>query len=301
MSQKNWNTDNIADQTGRVIVVTGASSGLGKEISKVLLQKNATLVMAVRNLDKGKQVAAQLKANFAGAKLEVMKLDLSDLASIRAFADAFTAKYTQLDVLINNAGVMTCPFSKTKDGFEVQMGTNHFGTFALTGLLMNLLVKTNGSRIVLTSSIVHQTADIDFADINWATRKYNTGGAYGASKLANLYFAYELARKLKPLANAPKVSIAHPGVVLTELQRHDKTSYYFSRMFGQKVEQGVLPTLRAAFDTTAESSDFYGPNGFMGLKGQPVKIQSSKKSYDTAAALQLWKISEDLTKVKFNL
>lgn len=299
MTTKKWTTECIGDQCGRTIIVTGASSGLGKQLGKVLAIKNATVVMAVRNVEKGKQVAAEIKASYPAAKLEVMSLDLTDLASIRTFADKYASKYNQLDLLINNAGVMICPFSLTKNGFEVQMGTNHFGPFVLTGLLLPLLMQTNNSRVVITSSLLHRMGKIDFSDINWQKRTYNTVDAYNASKLANLYFAYELSRRLKPLKNAPLVTIAHPGVVRTDLQRHNKAGEYFGILFGEKVERGVLPTLRAAVDDAASCADFYGPSGFLSFKGEPRKQKSSKQSYDQHAAQQLWELSELLTKFAY--
>jgi NAD(P)-dependent dehydrogenase (short-subunit alcohol dehydrogenase family) len=191
MTQSKWNTDNIADQSNRVIIITGASSGLGKQATKILATKNATVIMAVRNTKKGEAVATEFKKDLPDAKIEVYELDLGSLDSVRSFAKEVNKSYDRLDILINNAGVMACPFSKTQDGFEIQMGTNHLGHFALTGLLMPLLRKTKKSRIVATSSIAHKQGDIDFEDINWEKRDYVTGKAYGDSKLANLYFVYE--------------------------------------------------------------------------------------------------------------
>lgn len=195
MAKSKWNTNNIFDQTGRIIIITGATSGLGEEATRVLAGKNASVIMAVRNLKKGETVADEIKKEFPQADLYIRELDLSSLESVKNFADNFKKDFDRLDILINNAGIMMCPFDKTRDGFEIQMGTNHLGHFALTGYLMSLLKKTKGSRIVATSSIAHRTGNINFVDLNWEKRKYNTQKAYGDSKLANLLFVYELKRK----------------------------------------------------------------------------------------------------------
>jgi NAD(P)-dependent dehydrogenase (short-subunit alcohol dehydrogenase family) len=280
MSSTKWTTHNIPDQTGKIFIITGATSGLGKEATKVLASKNATVIMAVRNTKKGESVVSEFKTTLPNARIEVRKLDLDSLSSIKSFATGVIDTYDHLDILINNAGVMACPYSTTKDDCEIQMGTNHLGHFALTGLLMPLLRKTNGSRIVATSSIAHKQGNIDFEDINWEKRKYDTNKAYGDSKLANLYFAYELTRKLKNDANAPLVTAAHPGWTSTELQRHSFMFKILNPFFSQEVADGVLPTLRAALDSTAKSGEFYGPSGFMELKGSPVIVRSIALSHD---------------------
>lgn len=296
---KKWNTNNIPDQTGRVLIITGATSGLGKEATRVFAEKNATVIMAVRNTAKGEEVAAEFKKAMPNAKIKVRKLDLGSLASAKSFSEGIIAGYNHLDILINNAGVMTCPFSKTEDGFEIQMGTNHLGHFALTGLLMPLLKSTKGSRIVATSSIAHRQGNIDFEDINWEERKYNTTKAYGDSKIANLYFAYELARKLKDDPNAPVVTSAHPGWTSTELQRHSLMFRILNPLFSQNVENGVLPTLRAATDENAKAGDYFGPSGFQELKGAPIIVKSNEISYNKVNAKRLWDLSEKLTGIKF--
>lgn len=299
MSKSKWNSSNIPDQKGKVVIITGATSGLGKEAATVLASKNATVVMAVRNTQKGESVAQEIKQTYPNADIEVRKLDLNNLASVKSFAEGISTAYSQLDILINNAGVMACPFSKTDDGLEIQMGVNHLGHFALTGHLMPLLKKTKASRIVATSSIAHRQGDINFEDINWEDRKYVTGKAYGDSKLANLYFAYELARKLKGNPNAPTVTAAHPGWTSTDLQRHSLMFRVLNPVFSQKVDQGVLPTLRAAIDDEAQSGDFFGPAGFMEMKGSPVVVKSNDMSQNEANAKQLWDMSEKLTGVRY--
>jgi len=299
MAKSNWNTQNIPDQKGRVVIVTGATSGLGKETARVLAGKNARVIMAVRNVKKGENVAGEIRREFHNSDISVRDLDLSSLASIKNFTDGIKKDYDRLDILINNAGIMMCPYSKTEDGFEIQMGTNHLGHFALTGHLMSLLNKTKGSRVVATSSIGHRTGKIDFTDMNWEKRKYNPSRAYGDSKLANLYFTYELADRFGKNAHAPKVTAAHPGWTRTELQRHAGGLRFLNNFFSQGPDIGVLPTLRAAIDPEAKSGDYYGPARFFEMQGYPVKVKSNGRSHDKEAARQLWDISEKMTGISF--
>lgn len=296
---ENWNAQNISDQSGKVVIVTGASSGLGKEITLVLASKNATVILAVRDVEKAQMVVDKIKKNYPSAKLDIRKLKLDSLESVKEFTTNFLKDYSNLDILINNAGVMACPFSLTEDGFEIQMGVNHLGHFALTGLLMPLLQKTKNSRVVATSSIAHNRGNIDFDDINWNRRKYSTMKAYSDSKLANLYFTYELSRKLQAKSGNPMIVAAHPGVTSTELMRH---SFIFSKLipiFSQKADKGALPTLMAAFDPGAKSGDYYGPDGFAELRGNPVIVKSNQLSHDAAKAKQLWELSEKLTGISY--
>jgi NAD(P)-dependent dehydrogenase (short-subunit alcohol dehydrogenase family) len=299
MAKSKWNTNNIPNLEGKVAIITGATSGLGKEAAKVLSSKGAKVIMAVRNTKKGDTVVQEIKDVIPNASIDVRKLDLDSLKSVKEFSDGVSASYDRLDILINNAGVMACPFSKTTDGFEIQMGVNHLGHFALTGHLMPLLKKTKDSRIVATSSIAHRQGNINFDDINWADREYATGKAYGDSKIANLYFTYELARKLKGDPNAPKVTAAHPGWTSTDLQRHSLVFRILNPIFSQKVENGVLPTLRAAVDEDAKSGDYYGPAGFQEMKGAPVVVKSNELSHNEANAKRLWEVSEKMTGVKY--
>jgi len=299
MSKLNWNTQNIPDQKGRVVIITGATSGLGKEAARVLAGKNSIVIMAVRNVNKGETIAGEIRREFQNSDMSVRDLDLTSLASIKSFAEGILKDYERLDILINNAGIMMCPYSKTKDGFEIQMGTNHLGHFALTGYLMPLLKKTKGSRIVVTSSTGHRFGNIDFTDLNWENRKYNPSRAYGDSKLANLYFTYELASKLGTNADAPKVTVAHPGWTRTELQRHAGGLRFLNNFFSQGPDMGVLPTLRAAIDPEAESGDYFGPSRFFEMHGYPVKVKSNERSHDKEAARQLWDLSENLTGISF--
>lgn len=294
----NWTTQQVPNLTGKNIIVTGATSGLGKEIARVLAEKGATVIMAVRNIDKAKTVCEEIIDLHPSAKLAIKKLDLSSLQSIKQFSLEINSEYDHLDILINNAGVMYCPYSKTQDGFEMQMGTNHFGPFALTLQLLPLLSKTPNARIVNTSSLAHLTGNINFDDINWENRKYKTMQAYADSKIANLYFSYELASKLKGKANAPLVIAAHPGWTKTELDRHIGIVGIISTIVGQKVEMGILPTLMAAFDPAAQNGDYYGASGFREMRGYPKKVQSNATSRDKASAQKLWAASEELTGIK---
>ncbi|MDO6851728.1 oxidoreductase [Priestia megaterium] len=299
MSNQHWDATKIPDQKGKVIIVTGSTSGIGKEAVKVIAGKNAKVIMAVRNVDKGKEVVNVIKKKFKKADIDVRKLDLTNLNSIRAFANLIKEDYDRLDILINNAGIMFSPYSKTVDGFENQFGTNHLGHFALTGLLMPLLKKTEGSRIVVLSSTGHTMGNLNFEDLNWETRKYNTQKAYCDSKLSNLYFTYELARRLNKEGDHPRITAAHPGWTATDLQKHSALMRRLNKLFAQHVNMGVLPTLRAAFDEDAKAGEFYGPSGIMNLRGYPVAHQSSKLSYDETISRELWKRSEEMTGIKF--
>ena len=298
--QKKWTTDNIPDLSGKVAIVTGSNVGIGFEAAKELAKKNATVVMACRNLEKGDEAAAKtILSTNSSLKLEVMKLDLSSLKSVKDFADEFTKKYDRLDLLINNAGVMMPPYSKTEDGFELQFGTNHLGHFALTGHLLPMILKTDGSRIVNVSSMAHNWGEIYFDDLNFE-KKYNKRRAYGQSKIANLYFTYELQRKFAAIGSTSISTAAHPGWTATELQRHNKLFEFFNPFFAQKPMMGALPTLRAAVDPEAKGGDYYGPKGFKEIWGYPIKVKSNEISHDKNIASRLWEVSEELTGVKFS-
>ncbi len=299
MKNKKWEVQNINEQKGKTIIITGATSGLGKEATRVLAKKNATVIMAVRNTQKAEMVVSEIRKEYANVKIDIRKLDLGSLDSISSFAKGVLENYKKLDVLINNAGIMMCPYSKTKNGFEIQMGTNHLGPFALTGLLMPLLMSTKNARIVSTSSVAHNQGNIDFTDINWKKRRYNTSKAYSDSKLANLYFSYELKRRLENVENPPLVVTAHPGGTKTDLARHSGIFNIFMNLLFLPVEKGVLSTLRAATDLNAKSGDYYGPGGFMQVRGFPELVKSSKMSHNLTNAKRLWDLSEQLTGVQY--
>jgi NAD(P)-dependent dehydrogenase (short-subunit alcohol dehydrogenase family) len=297
VSKENWTTENIPDLKGQTTIVTGANTGLGKETAKSLAEKNALVVMAVRNIEKGEKAALEIQREIPGSTIKVMELNLSNLESVKDFADTFKKENSQLNLLINNAGVMMPPYSTTDDGFELQFGTNHLGHFALTGHLIALLTATKGARVINVSSGAHNWGEINFDDLQWENREYKKGIAYGDSKIANLYFTYELSRKIRD--SDLKVLAAHPGWTATDLQRHSGLFSFLNPFFAQKPQMGALPTLRAATDLKAASGDYYGPDGRREIKGYPVKVQSNTLSKDENIAQKLWDVSEQLTGVKF--
>ncbi len=301
MTQQIWDANIVPDQKGKVVIVTGSSSGIGFEAARVLASKNATVIIAVRNMEKGNSAANKIRKQHKNADVYVMELDLASLESVRSFTTIFKEKFKNLDLLINNAGVMIPPYSKTENGFELQFGTNHLGHFALTGLLIDLLQNTKDSRIVNVASAAHKYGNLNFDDLNWEKRKYKSWRAYGDSKISNLYFTYELQRKLDEANVNLKVTAAHPGWTATELQRHSSLFEFLNGFFAMKTWQGALPTLRAALDKNAQSGDYFGPDGWQEWRGYPVKVESNKLSHDKSIAAKLWDISEKLTGIKFNL
>jgi len=257
------------------------------------------VIIAVRNMKKGDAAAKKIRDGYKDAKVKVMELDLARLESVRHFADGFMNAYSRLDLLINNAGVMVPPYSKTADGFELQFGTNHLGHFTLTGLLIDLIMKTPGSRVVNVSSNTHKLGKLDFNDLNWETRKYKKWKAYGDSKISNLYFTYQLQRRLEETGADVTAAAAHPGWTATELQRHDSLSSGLNRFFAQGIEMGALPMLYAAVGPDVNGGDYFGPSGFMEMKGYPKKTESNGLSKDKQIAERLWDVSEKLTGVRF--
>jgi NAD(P)-dependent dehydrogenase (short-subunit alcohol dehydrogenase family) len=300
IKRNKWTAENIPSQNGKVVIVTGSSSGIGYEAARVLANKEAKVIIAVRNLDKGETAKEKILSQNENAEVEIMKIDLSDLSSVKEFADEFVKKYDKLDILINNAGVMIPPYSKTKDGFELQMGTNHFGHFALTLQLLDLIKSTPNSRIVTVSSGAHKFGNINFDDLNWDSRKYKPMRSYGDSKIANLYFTLELAKRISGNDNNALVTAAHPGWTATDLQRHSGLFDFMNRFFAMSIEQGTLPTLRAATDLNAQSGDYYGPHAFGEWRGYPVKVEPNKLAKDETIAKKLWDVSEELTEIKLN-
>lgn len=297
MSKHKWDSNDIADQEGKVAIVTGSSSGIGYETARVLAAKNATVIIAVRSLEKGKAALNKIKGDYAEADARVMELDLADLESVRKFAETFKQEYARLDLLINNAGVMMPPYCKTVDDFELQFGTNHLGHFALTGHLFDLLNATPDSRIVNVSSSAHAYGNLDFNDLHCENRPYKKARAYGDSKIANLYFTYELQRKVEAAGLKILVAAAHPGWTATELQRHSGLLSFLNNFFAQGIEMGALPTLYAAVASDVKGGDYYGPAGWREMKGYPKRVRSNKLSHDKEIAAKLWKVSEDLTGV----
>jgi len=298
-----WTTADIPDQTGRVAVITGANTGLGYETALALAAHGAHVLLAVRNLDKGKDAAARITAASPHADVVLQDLDLTSLDSVRAAARQLRADHDRIDLLINNAGVMWTPKSTTSDGFELQFGTNHLGHFAFTGLLLDRLLPVAGSRVVTVSSIGHRIlADIHFDDLQWE-HSYNRVAAYGQAKLANLLFTYELQRRLAS-HETTIAAAAHPGGSKTELARNlpGWTQPIYSvlePLVAQDAATGALPTLRAATDPAVLGGQYYGPDGFGQMRGYPKVVQSSKKSHDVDLQRRLWAVSEELTGVVY--
>lgn len=297
-----WTASDIPDQTGRVAVITGANTGLGYETALALAGHGAHVVLAVRNLEKGKDAAARITAQSPHADVALQELDLTSLESVRAAAEQLRSAHDRIDLLINNAGVMWTPKSTTKDGFELQFGTNHLGHFAFTGLLLDRLLPVAGSRVVTVSSMGHRIrADIHFDDLQWE-RGYSRVGAYGQSKLANLMFTYELQRRLAPHGTTIAAA-AHPGGSRTELVRNLpapvlRFAPLIEPLF-QGADMGALPTLRAATDPGVLGGQYYGPDGFGEQRGYPKIVASSEKSHDVDAQRRLWAVSEELTGVVY--
>ena len=300
-----FNLDNIPSQKGKIAIVTGANSGLGKEITIGLAKKEIKVIMACRNQSKAEAAKAEVLSQVNNADIEIMLLDLNSLESVRNFAVAFGEKYDRLDLLIENAGIMIPPLSKTEDGFESQMGVNYFSHFLLANLLYPLLNKTEGARIATTSSLAHERGRIDFDNLN-AEKSYSKMGAYGQSKLACLLFAYELKRRLEKAGSSVIAVSSHPGVSKTNLFTNIPAIAQLLMtpllpIFTHPPKYAALPTLFAALDPDVKSGDYFGPTGFNGLKGKPGKVKSKPHSYDEAVAAKLWEISETLTGEKFIL
>lgn len=305
-----WTADDLPDLSGKTIVITGGNSGLGYEAALALARKHATVVLACRDLDKARAAAAQIAAATpaAPAAVEVMQLDLASLASVRTFAAAFQARHQTLDVLINNAGVMALPYRTTADGFEMHFGTNHLGHFALTGLLLDLLLAAEGGRVVTVSAGFYRLGRIRFDDLQWE-RGYRKWRAYGTSKLANLLFTFELQRRADA-TGARLTSVAcHPGYAATNLQaagpKMDRSAIRESlmgianRLFAQSAAMGALPTLYAAASADARGGDYIGPDGFAESSGHPKKVGCNARARDEDVAARLWEVSERLTDVRY--
>jgi NAD(P)-dependent dehydrogenase (short-subunit alcohol dehydrogenase family) len=286
----------LPDLTGRTVIVTGASSGIGLEAAKAFAGQGARVILAVRDPVKGQKAAGVIPAP---GTAEVRVLDLASLESVRAFAAGWDG--SPVDLLINNAGVMIPPLSRTVDGFELQFGTNHLGHFALT----NLLLPNVTGRVVTVSSGAHRSGRIDFDDLNWERRRYRAWRAYGQSKLANLLFTAELQRRLTE-AGSPVLSMAaHPGYAATNLQSQSGGSLMGlameklgNRLVAQDAASGALPTLYAAV-ADLPGNTFVGPSGFAGLRGAPAPCPRSTAASDTEVARRLWQVSETLTSVTF--
>ncbi|WP_338554519.1 oxidoreductase [Paenibacillus sp. KS-LC4] len=299
-----WTKDSMTDVSGQVVIVTGANSGLGFETAAALAERKAKVVLAVRNMEKGREAAGKIKSAYPGAHVAPMQLDLGDLNSVRAFAADFINQYEALSILINNAGIMIPPHRLTKDGFESQFGGNHLGHFALTGLLLPKLKAAPNARVVTVSSIAAHNAAIDFNNLDGA-KGYSAIKFYGQSKLANLMFARELHNRL----NSNHIDVAsvacHPGISNTNLFSFGsgKQANAFMRMLtgllSQPAHMGALPTLYAATAPTIKGGEYIGPDGRGGRKGYPKSAEIINKLYDAEISNRLWNISESLTGVSY--
>jgi len=299
-----WTVVDVPDQSGRVAIVTGSNTGVGYEAAAMLAAKGARVVLAVRNVDKGAAAKARIVASHPDSVVTVQEVDLASLDSVRKAADELRNAHPRIDVLINNAGVMTVEKSATKDGFEMQFGTNHLGHFALTGLLLANMLTAEDSRVVTMSSPGHRIlSTIDFDHLKLDS-SYNRYAGYGRSKLANLLFTYELARRLHANGASTSALAAHPGAANTELLRDVPRSlrgpidFLWSR-YSQSASAGALPPLRAATDPHARSGQYYGPDGFGQQRGHPTVIDSNTQSHDEALQRRLWEASEELTGVRY--
>ncbi|WCB93730.1 FabG-like 3-oxoacyl-(acyl-carrier-protein) reductase [Baekduia alba] len=295
MSSSKWTAADLPDLAGRTIVVTGASSGLGAVTARELARAGANVVLAVRDVAKGQGVAERFTGSW-----EVRPLDLASLDSVRAFADDWTG---DLDVLINNAGIMAVPQGKTADGFELQFGTNHLGHFALTNLLLGQV----RDRVVTVSSGAHRFGRMSFDDLNWERRRYDRWRVYGQTKLSNLLFTTELQRRLTEAGSGVRAVAAHPGYANTHLQDHTGSrvqhvlmSTLGNRLLAQSDEMGALPTLYAATQEIPGDA-FVGPDGFMEQRGHPKVVGRAKAAQSEEDARRLWDVSEELTGVRFGL
>ncbi len=295
-----WTFNDIPDQTGRTAIVTGANTGIGLETARMLAKKGAKVVLACRNPEKGEAALASIVADKPAGSASLSALDLSDLDSVKAFSEGFTRAHDRLDLLINNAGVMVPPLGRTRQGFELQFGTNHLGHFALTGHLLPRLLGTAGARVVVVSSVAQRSGRIAFDDLNWESRSYSAWSAYGQSKLANMMFALELSRRLAAAGSELRATAAHPGWTATDLQRNVGMARLFNPLFAMKPADGALPTLRAATDPSAESGSYWGPSRLFEINGPPARARIISAARDEAVAAKLWEASERLTGVSFS-
>ncbi|MEU7782377.1 oxidoreductase [Micromonospora parva] len=305
MTVNGWSTEQIPDLSGRTFVVTGATAGLGLATTRALASRGAAVVMAVRDQAKGHQVAADIAAAQPAVDLEVRRIDLADLDSVRMFADGMHADHRRVDVLINNAGVMALPRTLSPQGHEMQFATNHLGHFALTGLLLDLLLAGRDPRVVTVTSVNHRQAKVRFADPT-GERGYSPMGFYNTSKLANAIFGYELHRRLSAAASPLRSFLAHPGYTATNLQSSGSTPIWRlllgrigNPLLAQPVDSGVWPQLFAATDPAAQPGQLVAPGGPAELRGHPAPGKLSATVTDPEHGRRLWELSEQATGVRF--
>ncbi|MFB7087236.1 oxidoreductase [Streptomyces sp. NPDC056296] len=304
--QQHWTAERIPDQTKRVFVVTGANSGLGLATTRALVRRGGHVILAVRDEEKGRRAVAEITAEQPDAGLEVRRLDLADLDSVRSFARQVHADLPRLDVLVNNAGIMAPPRRLSAQGHEMQFACNHLGHFALTGLLLDLLADGDDPRVVTTTSTNHRQGRL-FLDDLAGERHYSPMGFYNQSKFANAVFGRELHRRLSEAGSPVRSLLAHPGYTATNLQTSEPTGMVkmlFGRILiplAQSPERGALPQLYAATDPSARSGEFIGPDGPAELRGGPARVRLSPAAADAETGRRLWELSERLTDVRFPL
>lgn len=303
MKKTNWTTENIGDLTGKTIVVTGANSGIGFEATKLFAANGAKVIMGCRSIERATTAKDAILAEYPDAQLVIETLDLSSFDSIEKFATSIKNSITNIDILLNNAGIMTVPYGSTKEGYELQIGVNHFGHFYLTMSLLKLITSTPESRIVNIASIAHKYGSLKPKTFTYEKgKRYSKMKAYAQSKLSNLLFTYKLQELL---GDKVKVLAAHPGISSTNLGSHIKilrfrvTKFIFG-MFNQSQYMGSLPGVRAATDPNAKGAEYYGPRGFMEIKGFPVLVKSKKKSHNVELQNELWKYSTEFTGLDIN-
>lgn len=294
-----WNKNNIPEQSGKRVLVTGGNSGLGFETAKALYEKGADVIIACRNTDKGERAVSDIKTSVTSSgSLSIMALDLASLESINSFVLEFKEKFDRLDLLVNNAGIMALPFARTNDGFESQFGTNHLGHFALTGPLLSLLEESSEPRIVVVSSLANRLGYINFKNLN-AEKSYFRWIAYCQSKLANIIFAKELQRRLRGRGSKIKVASVHPGFSSTNLQRYLPGHKLINLFFSQPQEMGCLPSLYAACAENIQGGEYIGPEGLFEVRGNPQAARAPKVANNERIATRLWAESMALTKCEY--
>lgn len=293
-----WTPSDIPSLRGRVAVITGGNSGIGLHTARLLAERGAEVILACRNSEKAAVASDLIRSQVPAARVQALALDLSELASVEAFAEKLRTLKARLDLLINNAGIMIPPYHQTSAGHELQFATNHLGHFALTGRLLGLLEETAGSRVVTVSSLAHRQGRIHFDDLQ-SERRYSPWGAYAQSKLANLLFTFELDRRLRAAGSSTTALAAHPGYSATGITQASWWMDYFTPWTAQPAHLGAWPTLRAACDPQAEGGSYWGPRWLFQIWGAPIRVGSSRASRDEETARKLWDCSERLTGVTY--
>ena len=294
-----WNLSLYPSQQGKVVIITGSNSGIGFEAALQLAKMNMTVILACKRLDAAGRAKNDILKSHPTAQVTPMKLDLSSLNAVRRFAEEFQNQFNRLDLLINNAGIMMSPYKETEDGFEDQLASNFIGHFALTGLLMQLLLNTPDSRVITLSSLSYKWAPINFIDLHFKNL-YNKKKAYGQSKRACLVFAYELNRRLAATANSTISLAVHPGLCKTNLDRYFPALIRpLGSLFLQSPKKGVLPVLYAALQKELKGGEYIGPDGFQEMRGNPTTVDSDKATKDREIANRLWLLAEEMTGVHY--